>query len=57
MLPKRVLDISKDPYKLIEPVSGTEGAYAALSYQWGGWAKFTTSMTFELFKEEIKPFR
>jgi len=50
-----VLDISKEPYKLIEPVSGTEGAYAALSYQWGGWAKFTTSMTLELSKKEIKP--
>lgn len=51
-LPKRVVDISTTPYRLIEPTSGTEGAYAALSYRWSGYEGLTTEGTIEKFKEE-----
>jgi hypothetical protein len=34
-LPKRVVDISKPEYRLVEPHSGTKDKYATLSYTWG----------------------
>ncbi|KAF2730144.1 HET-domain-containing protein, partial [Polyplosphaeria fusca] len=53
VLPKRVIDISTTPLRLVEPTSGTRGTYAALSYRWGGWKSFTTTKTFDSLKKEI----
>lgn len=36
ILPKRVVDISSQNVRLFHPEQGTIGAYAALSYCWGG---------------------
>lgn len=34
-LPKRILDISTDQYRLVEPYEGEKASYATLSYSWG----------------------
>lgn len=52
-LPKRVIDISANPLRLTEHAPGTLGAYAALSYRWGGWDKFTVRDTIETFRNKI----
>ena len=50
-LPKRIVDISKTRYRVVEPPVGTEGDYATLSYSWGssGFA-MTTSENYEEMK-------
>lgn len=50
-LPKRVVDISKTQFQLIEPCDGTEGLYATLSYSWGarGFA-MNTSQSYDMLK-------
>jgi len=47
-LPKRIVDISRSQYRVVEPPAGTEGIYATLSYSWGssGFA-MTTSGNYE----------
>jgi Heterokaryon incompatibility protein (HET) len=55
VLPKRVIDISTNSYRLVEPTTGSRGVYAALSYIWGGWENFTTRKMVEQFKKEIAP--
>jgi hypothetical protein len=51
-LPKRVIDISKNRYRLVEPARGTKGLYATLSYSWGdkGFA-MATSGSYEALKQ------
>lgn len=53
MLPKRVIDVSAVPYRLVEPAPGTRGLYAALSYKWSDWKSFTTRETYESVKQSI----
>jgi len=50
-LPKRIVDISRSRYRVIEPPAGTEGTYATLSYSWGssGFA-MTTSGNYQEMK-------
>ncbi|CAM1505046.1 Fc.00g106830.m01.CDS01 [Cosmosporella sp. VM-42] len=54
-LPKRLVDISKSPNRLIEPGPRTRAQYAALSYRWGNWKNFTTKDNVESLKREIDP--
>ena len=47
-LPKRIVDISKPRYRVIEPAAYTEGVYATLSYSWGGRGfPMTTSQNYQ----------
>jgi hypothetical protein len=48
-----VIDISRNPYRLVESAPGAQGVYAALSYVWGGWESITTISTIKRFKEGI----
>ncbi|KAI1407290.1 heterokaryon incompatibility protein-domain-containing protein [Hypoxylon sp. FL1857] len=55
ILPKRLVDISKSPNRLVEPGPGARAQYAALSYRWGHWKSFTTKDNVESHKREIDP--
>lgn len=43
-LPKRILDISTDQYRLVEPDEEEKASYATLSYSWGGKRFFKTTI-------------
>ncbi|KAG9201944.1 hypothetical protein G6514_005139 [Epicoccum nigrum] len=43
-LPKRILDISTDQYRLVEPDEEEKAPYATLSYSWGGKRFFKTTI-------------
>lgn len=55
VLPRRVLDVSSSPYRLIETATGSQDRYAALSYRWGGWARFTTKKALTARMAAIEP--
>jgi hypothetical protein len=51
-LPKRVVDISKPRYRVLEPAAYKKGVYAALSYAWGGRGfLMTTSQNYQERKQ------
>jgi hypothetical protein len=43
-LPKRILDISTDRYRLVEPDEEDKASYATLSYSWGGRSFYKTTI-------------